>query len=123
MSIQNYKNILTFVIKCVIMQKIQQIVFFLKGDEKMEESISEDSVIQLIQVIKDLNANLQNLKTTTDEPRFLFAKDVSKKLKINVNDATKLMKQENFPSIKGAGRLKVEKQAFNEWCRNAQKND
>lgn len=83
----------------------------------MEEIISEDSAIQLIQVINNLIVTLQNLKITTCEPRFLFAKDVSKKLKINVNDATNLMKQENFPSIKGAGRLKVEEEAFTEWCR------
>lgn len=78
--------------------------------------IKDDIILNLINSINELNFNLQKLCNQSNELRFLFAKDVSRILKINVNTATNLMKSEDFPSIK-IGVLKVEEQAFFEWCK------
>lgn len=83
-------------------------------DENLQ--MNETTALQLIEAIKQLAKTLQKIPITTKEPKFLFAKDVSKILKINVNSATNLMKSEDFPSIK-IGTLKVEEQAFFEWCK------
>ena len=87
----------------------------------MNISISENVAIQLIKAMENLNVTLQNLTFGTKEPKFLFAKDVSKILKVNTNVATELLKREDIPSIKDCGRLKVEEQAFLEWCRQNKK--
>ena len=87
----------------------------------MKIIISDSTAIQLIETMKDLTGTLQNLTFGTKEPKFLFAKDVSKILKVNTNVATELLKREDIPSIKDCGRLKVEEQAFLEWCRQNKK--
>lgn len=79
--------------------------------------IKDSTAIKLIHSINELNATLQKLCNQSNEPKFLYAKDVSRILKMNLNSATNLMKTEEFPSIK-IGILKVEKQAFLDWCRN-----
>lgn len=79
--------------------------------------ISETTAVQLIESIKQLTHTLQKIPSISNEPKFLFAKDISRILGINLNSATNLMKTEEFPSKK-VGRLKVEEQAFIDWCRN-----
>lgn len=84
--------------------------------------ISESTAIQLVEAINNLINVLQRLNTSSNEPKFLTAKDVSKILKINVNSATELMQNDDFPSLK-IGRLKVEEQAFLDWCRQNKKRN
>lgn len=78
--------------------------------------LNDDIFLNLINSINELNSTLQKLCNQSNEPKFLYAKDVSRILKMNLNSATDLMKTDEFPSIK-VGVLKVEEQAFLDWCR------
>ncbi len=82
--------------------------------------ITDSTAIKLTQSIEKLNSTLQQINKFNKEPKFLSAKDISKILGMNLNSATNLMKTDGFPSVK-VGRLKVEEQAFWEWCRQNKK--
>ena len=71
---------------------------------------------ELINVLKDISQSLKEINEN-NSIKMLTAKDISEKLKVNVNTATEILKRDDIPSIR-IGKLKIEQSAFKNWLQS-----
>ena len=82
----------------------------------MEEE-TENAIIEIARSLKNLKCFTS--KESIDDLNFLKVSTIAKKLGKNENDTRELMRSPNFPCVPDEkGDLKVEEQAFIDWCRN-----
>ena len=70
---------------------------------------------QLLETLKKINQNLEDIKKETDLPRLIYAKEIAQNYKVNLNSATKFCKKygTNF------GGYCIEKDKFKEVLQTA----
>lgn len=82
----------------------------------MEKEI-EKAIIEIAESLKNLKCF--NYKESIDDLKFLKVSTVAKKLGKNESDTRELMRSPDFPKVPDEkGDLKVEEQAFIDWCRS-----
>jgi len=73
---------------------------------------------EVLEVLKEIRDGLHG----KNSPKILFAKDVANILKININEATAILKRDDINSIR-IGRLKILEDEFYDWLRNKREKD
>ncbi len=82
----------------------------------MEEE-TENAIIEIAKNLKNLK--YFTFKESINDLKFLKVSTIAKKLGKNETDTRKLMRSPDFPRVPDEkGDLKVEEQAFIDWCRN-----